>query len=316
MRNLLGFATTIEHVFSGRWLGETDLSRVTTVIFLLILGAAFAAFTEFQPILWGLAALMCGGLLGFLFGIPRVEQQANVTANGTTQTDSEPNGRYRQRVNTNLEEISDWLTKIIVGIGLVQLSQIPAKFESVAVFLAGDEYKIGLAATILVVFGIIGFFAGYLLTRLFLASAFSRADQLAMMFTMRVDRLAEEASQMLPTMAGTVAAEENVSDQTLSRLIEVSPRAAIVEAWIHVEEAARSAVERRGAPPARSPLELERQLGALQILDRSQIGAYRELRNLRNVAAHEKFLDIATSRAEEYVSIANRLAHQLRSEPM
>jgi hypothetical protein len=57
-----------------------------------------------------LAALVSGGLLGFLFGIPR-SQHNNPSA-----------GRYA--VNTNLEQVSDWLTKILIGAVLIQLGSV------------------------------------------------------------------------------------------------------------------------------------------------------------------------------------------------
>src|SRR5258708_114242 len=56
----------------------------------------------------GGAALTSGAVFGFLFGIPRANQEEKTT--GLT-------GEFRDRlyqVNTNLEQISDWLTKIIV----------------------------------------------------------------------------------------------------------------------------------------------------------------------------------------------------------
>jgi tetratricopeptide (TPR) repeat protein len=117
--------------------------------------------------LLGVAALAVGGLLGFLFGIPR-----------TIQSEDKPTDEFRQIVNTNLEQISDWLTKILVGVGLTQLNNIPLKIWALA-----DKLKSGLndnqAITTCVIlnFLVCGFFAGYLLTRLFLAGAFTEAER-------------------------------------------------------------------------------------------------------------------------------------------
>ncbi len=58
------------------------------------------------------AASLAGGIVGFLFGIPRTIQGTAAPAEGTQYQ------RY-----TNLEQVSDWLTKIIVGVGLVQLGR-------------------------------------------------------------------------------------------------------------------------------------------------------------------------------------------------
>lgn len=121
------------------------------------------------------AAASPGILLGFLFGIPRSLQEGNAKP-GDTQ-----NGEASSlRVNTNLEQISDWLTKILVGVGLTQIGQFGPRIWKVAEAIApalGGSTSIALA--VLINFVIWGFFVGYLLTRLFLASAFSYADNKA-----------------------------------------------------------------------------------------------------------------------------------------
>ena len=64
------------------------------------------------------ASTLVGSLAGFLFGVPVREREP-----GTDDTGS-ANRSIGYRPNTNLEQISDWLTKIIVGIGLVQFPKI------------------------------------------------------------------------------------------------------------------------------------------------------------------------------------------------
>jgi hypothetical protein len=77
-------------------------------------------------------------------------------------------------VNTNLEQISDWLTKIIVGETLVELKPAMERIESAAI-LIGESLanKKSFAYAILVYFSTSGFLGSYLLTRLFLQRAFS-----------------------------------------------------------------------------------------------------------------------------------------------
>jgi hypothetical protein len=54
--------------------------------------------------------------VGFLFGIPHTVQGTAAPTDGT-----------QYQGNTNLEQVSDWLTKIIVGVGLVQIGRaLPA----------------------------------------------------------------------------------------------------------------------------------------------------------------------------------------------
>lgn len=125
----------------------------------------------------GGAALTSGAILGFLFGIPRAIQEAKAANNSGEQAD-----RLYQ-VNTNLEQISDWLTKIIVGVGLVDLYKIPPKFIKLADYLAPSfglpTIPSGFVAVVLIYFAVIGFLGAYLWTRLLLTLEFTRADRAA-----------------------------------------------------------------------------------------------------------------------------------------
>ncbi|MDF0645971.1 MAG: hypothetical protein P0111_18235 [Nitrospira sp.] len=139
-----------------------------------------------HSLLLAIASASSGGLLGFLFGIPRTLARAtsNNKDKGQPPTIDTAAGKAaitdvrRQTVNTNLEEISDWLTKILVGAGLVQLQNIPTILHK-----GGIQFQKSLGNSELAVLGAIinfsvwGFFAGYLLTRLFLAGAFKLADE-------------------------------------------------------------------------------------------------------------------------------------------
>jgi hypothetical protein len=107
-----------------------------------------------------------------LFGIPRAQTTSGEEAQGETGKQS----RYVE--NTNLEQISDWLTKIIVGVTLVQfndiVSAISAFSDKIAVaFLPGIASHAGpalgnFAFAILLFFAILGFMYSYLWTRLYL----------------------------------------------------------------------------------------------------------------------------------------------------
>jgi tetratricopeptide (TPR) repeat protein len=116
------------------------------------------------------AALLTGVLLGFLFGIPR-----------TLQGDAADKTKRTYQVNTNLEQISDWLTKIIVGITLIDLRAIPEHLMTINEYLApalgGGRRAEAMAGGNIIYFSIAGFFFGYLGTRLYLASAIPWADE-------------------------------------------------------------------------------------------------------------------------------------------
>ena len=125
------------------------------------------------------ASMVVGGVLGFLFGIPRTfqgDQPSKRRTNEPTRTDT----RFDYRANTNLEQISDWLTKILVGVGLTQLTTLPDRLQQVATYVAqglGESPSApAFAGSLLVVFNVCGFLLSYLWTRLYLAGEFQKAD--------------------------------------------------------------------------------------------------------------------------------------------
>jgi hypothetical protein len=133
-------------------------------------------------LLWSGACLGVGITIGFLFGIPRTLQSDHdqSTQPPTTGTAPESRANYSQRVNTNLEQISDWLTKILVGLTLTQLGNIGTKLGQAASYIApglgSAAHSEVFASALIVYFSVVGFMSGYLLTRLVLAQAFWRAD--------------------------------------------------------------------------------------------------------------------------------------------
>jgi hypothetical protein len=131
------------------------------------------------------AALTVGGLLGFLFGIPRTLQQAGAAPPnrnprpGNGQAAGEERPEYQ--ANTNLEQISDWLTKILVGVGLTQVREIGDKFltlsGSVSRALGNTSGNRSFALSLILFFLVVGFLFSYLWTRLYLPGAFREKDQ-------------------------------------------------------------------------------------------------------------------------------------------
>ena len=116
-----------------------------------------------------LASYLAGGLFGFLFGIPRA-QAAGIKQNSGTQ-------RGRLTPNTNLEDVSDWLTKIIVGATLVQIGSLARRFGDLATFVssifggASEQNKV-MAGGIILFFAVFGFFANYVIARSLLTFMF------------------------------------------------------------------------------------------------------------------------------------------------
>jgi hypothetical protein len=123
-------------------------------------------------LLWALALYAMGVFIGFLFGITRVVENT-AAAGGTTSP-------LRYLPNTGVEQIADWLTKIIVGLTLVELRKIPPAIASfsaiIAMSLGNSDRTRGLAYAMVLFFPIMGFLGMYLSTRLYLNQGIRRAD--------------------------------------------------------------------------------------------------------------------------------------------
>lgn len=136
--------------------------------------AAAAAVRAGAALLVAAAAVACGALLGFLFGIPRFKGRPRGTAAQPAANEpGAPNDRSYDP-NTNLEEVSDWLTKIILGASLVQIREILTWFSGLAHWTASlfltraDSGVLGdLASTAAGAVLLTYFWAAFLLSYLF-----------------------------------------------------------------------------------------------------------------------------------------------------
>ena len=112
-------------------------------------------------------ATLAAAIVGFLFGLPRMVERPDSTGIMTT--------------NTNLDQISDWLTKILVALGLVQLGRfadgLQAVAESVAPGLGGRADSETFALGLIVYCIADGFLLGYLWTRLELSPRLKAAAE-------------------------------------------------------------------------------------------------------------------------------------------
>ena len=148
----------------GRWvfLVAVVLLLCNTAGFVTVWGGAKG--DRSTAIMWMLMCLAVGGVLGFLFAVPRANTKV-------------PN-QDLLLPNRNIETISDWLTKIIVGLGLVNLKNIGSfiteRSEILALTIKSDpNFIVGL----IIYFFVSGLLEGYILTRIFLQALFT--DSLA-----------------------------------------------------------------------------------------------------------------------------------------
>ena len=133
--------------------------------------------------MWFFAYLVIGALIGFIFSVPKI-----ISENSPIPTGDKLNliAAQKKRVeeNTNLTQISDWLTKILIGAGLVQLKEAPgfvlhvAKVMAQGVRLVPVEMNIIdsaaiMCAAIILFFLTWGFISGYLVMKLVLTEQFA-----------------------------------------------------------------------------------------------------------------------------------------------
>jgi hypothetical protein len=124
-------------------------------------------------LLLGLAAGLVGGLLGFIFGIPKT----------VTPAASASTALVEYQGNTNLEQISDWLAKILVGAGLVELKSIGLALSALGSTF-GTHGCLGacgwIAAPVIVIgFSVSGFLLTYLWARIYMIEELKRSHQIS-----------------------------------------------------------------------------------------------------------------------------------------
>ncbi len=102
--------------------------------------------------------------------------------------------------------------------------------------------------------------------------------------------------------------EQNITSISLEELAEVSPRAAVLEAWITVEKAISAFSEANKLPSKVSYQDLFRIAKEKNLDIEAFQTAYQELRLLRNKAVHATDYDITPASAKQYVKTASFIA--------
>lgn len=131
-------------------------------------------------------------------------------------------------------------------------------------------------------------------------------------FGKQVAEAQAEAAEKLPPETKRVAASSS-----LQALVAASPRAAVLEAWIQVDRAARGAIIRHDiAQPVQPYVPTTKIVNTLQsenLIAPDQAGLIHDLRALRNQAAHAPDFALTNDAAQNYVDLANRLVDYLDS---
>jgi hypothetical protein len=183
-----------------------SLSRqlaLLAVLFIVLAGVALAVYSQ-QPNAGGVrvfalgavtacAAAPIAAVVGFIFGLPRYSNTPVVTVpSGTPEGETTAAARAVNATSglltpsNNLEQVADWLTKLLIGAGLVQLGAIGTWIGSfindlAVAFSASDgpppEAAKIVAGSILGFSVSIGFVFGYLLTTLWYQRRLDRTLQ-------------------------------------------------------------------------------------------------------------------------------------------
>lgn len=161
---LAGWLPAVPRLLEFSWLYVIPFICILGVVVILVYASQLPSGVRWGAcavaLVIGSSAFLAGGFTGFLFGIPRT-----ITAPGPNPS----TGVTQYQGNTNLEQVSDWLTKIIVGVGLVQIGHIiPAlsKFaESIKAPLGGQSSSGAFGLGLAIANALMGFFFFYLWAR-------------------------------------------------------------------------------------------------------------------------------------------------------
>lgn len=120
-------------------------------------------------VLFAAGSLAAGVLAGFLFGVPKRSDEAGA-------------GQNHYLPNTNLEQVSDWLTKLLLGATLAQAGAIRGYasevFDSMGSAFGERTGSAVVAGSISLYFLILGFLLGWLGAQLYLGRALENAGRL------------------------------------------------------------------------------------------------------------------------------------------
>ncbi len=182
--------------FLGRIFGTTRVEKAerawkNSLWLVIVLGAVpLVWYAQSQPAPWTVlaggffvagASAVVGALGGMIFGLPR-PGTPTPGAKPSSDAATAPKAANQPGItpNTNMIEISDWLTKIIVGLGLTQLAALPGDFQRLVDWArgalgnaSGSDTIVGL---LILIYAVTGFILTYLFTRTDLEAAIAAAD--------------------------------------------------------------------------------------------------------------------------------------------
>jgi hypothetical protein len=225
-----------------------DLRQINRFVAPVVIGALTAAAwvgweaNAVGPVLlWVFASVLAGGAAGFLFGIPKSGIAGKAEAQASSPTPTTPAAAAalttatRARPNTNLEEVSDWLTKIIVGLTLVNLRELRDEVGRICLNAAAairpnpTASDISAATALVVGFALLGFLAVYLYMRLFVQGAISRSDDQLIRYRDAIE-FAERMVEKEPATSQDPSADSAAPEPVVPSAASLSAAQAVADA--------------------------------------------------------------------------------------
>jgi hypothetical protein len=205
------------------------LSFLTILIFITMLSLKCNRLVGALTFLTVAGASLAGGAaIGFLFGFPRAEKYRFNKSNNTDHNSNQ--NSYSD--NTNLEEVSDWLTKIIVGLTLIKLNTIIGWINQSANSIASvyscdfssehyNFYVFGYCVIIIYFLSGAGLFYVWARTNLSIIFTRSREKQLQAENTKLLREVQALANDQLPnTERNVLNVDEQIPSDTFRSTIE------------------------------------------------------------------------------------------------
>ena len=131
-------------------------------------------------------------------------------------------------------------------------------------------------------------------------------------FGRKLEQLVAKAEQAQlpasPPPRALPAPEVKAAPDDLRVVATVAPRAAVLEAFRRVEQAAHQALRRAGVDPPRSPRAQREALESRGVVSSSTGALLDDLRSLRNLAAHAEDFSLTAAEALDYTDLSQRVA--------
>ena len=173
-----------------------------------------------------------GGILGLIFGIPRQLPAPDNDSNATRQSlAAEPSGHVRMAFNTNLQDVSDWVTKLIVGISLVELTNILSFFHrNVTAISQETGMQKAVIASVILYYLVVGFIMTYYWTQTNLWREMLQLYKEMLQSADEVRRSGGEVKRQAEEVKETISEQERRTEALKERVSEQARMQIIVQA--------------------------------------------------------------------------------------